>query len=189
MAGPVLWNTGEDGFGGVLPNGGTELHYKLFDVTNSVQLADPVVTEFAAWDEAPAGSAWISLSNPPVTAPFIQYKYVLTFELDALPTEALGGNWMTDDAGTSKIYLNGVDTGVASANFWELKPFSITDGFVVGTNTLEFYVGNDVGHAVTGLLVSGLGFPEDNVVPAPAASLLVALGSCAIGFLRQRRWF
>lgn len=38
MAGPVLWDTGEDGVGGVLPNGGTELHYKLFDVTNNVAL-------------------------------------------------------------------------------------------------------------------------------------------------------
>lgn len=149
----------------------------------------PIVTEYAGWDAAPAGSAWISLTNPPQTAPYVQYKYVLTFELDALPTEALSGNWMTDDAGTSKILLNGIDTGIAPSYFFSMQSFSITNGFAVGTNALEFWVGNDVGHAVTGLLVSGLGFPEDYVIPAPAASLLVALGSCAVGFIRQRRWF
>jgi len=190
MAGPVLWDTGEDGVGGVLADGAAELHYKLYNATTGDALPDPIVTTYnEAWEPAPAGSKWLSLSHPPVTAPYIWYKYVLTFELDALPTEALGGNWMTDDAGTSKIVLNGFDTGVAPANFFSLQSFSITDNFVVGTNTIEFWVGNDVGHAVTGLLVSGLGFPEDYVIPAPAASLLVALGSCAVGFIRQRRWF
>jgi len=190
VAGPVFWDTGEDGVGGVLANGQTELHYKLFDASNN-PMPDPIVTTYnEAWKPAPAGSMWISLTNPPQTAPYVRYSYRLDFWLDAIPTEDLSGAWMTDDAGTSKILLNGVDTGLPSANFFVgPQAFSISSGFQLGLNTIEFNVGNEIGHAVTGLCVSGLGFPPEYVVPAPAASLLVALGSCAVGFLRRRSWF
>jgi hypothetical protein len=76
---------------------------------------------------------------------------------------SLVGIWATDDTGVD-ILLNGTSTGLSSAGFSSFTPFSITNGFVTGLNTLTFKVDNagtspnpsGLRVEVTGLATAGL---------------------------------
>jgi hypothetical protein len=56
------------------------------------------------------------------------------------PTASMTGRWATDNTGA--ISLNGASTGNTSTDSTAFTPFSITSGFVVGLNTLDFIVDN-----------------------------------------------
>ena len=96
-------------------------------------------------------SQWISLTADSWPPGDVTYKFRTTFELvGVLPrTAVLRGRMAADDA-VRAIYLNGrkvfsrsrqsIENGVG---FAAMLPFSVTDGFVEGTNVLEFDVEND----------------------------------------------
>jgi hypothetical protein len=110
------------------------------------------------------------------------YTFRLDFDLMGIdPSKAvLAGKWGVDNIGS--IRLNGSNaTGHGGAlvisggdsNFETFHPFIINDGFVPGTNTLEFVVTNV--SAIAALNVTDLQF-----VPEPSTLLLVGIGAFVI---------
>jgi hypothetical protein len=130
------------------------------------------------------GSRWIGPSangNGPA-GPWI-YRTIFTVPPTAiLSTVNVTGDWATDDPGTD-IRINGTPTGQTSGSFTSLTPFSVTSGFIFGTNTLDFYLTNAGGP--TGLRVDHISGSFQ--IPEPTA-LALACGGMISGFvLRPRR--
>jgi len=155
---PGLYYTGVDNTGTVLPVGTSEQHYEM----TGPSYPATVITASPYWIKPSAGSSWIGPSNGNVNDPLGDYSYVLTFDLTGLDpaTAVISGGWATDN--TAKILLNGIDTGISKPlyGFTSLDSFTISSGFVPGTNTLEFVVSNRPEGAgsinPTGLLVANL---------------------------------
>jgi hypothetical protein len=80
------------------------------------------------------------------------------------------------------ILINGISTSQVSAGFSSLVGFSVTSGFNVGLNTLDFLVGQ-VGGGPTGLRVDKI-FGSYNV-PEPTSAALALL--CLGGIVMRRR--
>jgi hypothetical protein len=75
------------------------------------------------------------------------YSYQTSFDLTGydLDKVKLVGGWAVDNLGTD-ILVNGNSTGLTSAGFGGLTPFTLTSaqGLVAGANTIEFVVTNGI---------------------------------------------
>ena len=101
------------------------------------------------WAVAPPGSRWIGpvAAGSHVGGPYV-YKMLFNFPA---ATGLITGFVASDDSFNLK--LNGVSIVAVGSNAWTpLTAFSISSGFVVGTNTLEVDV-TELGFVSTGLLV------------------------------------
>jgi hypothetical protein len=98
-----------------------------------------------------------------------------------LGSVVLTGTWATDDPGLD-IFINGNSTGQVSGGFGVLVPFSVTSGFNVGLNTLDFLVGQ-VGGGPTGLRVDAIRGRYS--IPEPASFLLAAISVGGMLMLRR----
>jgi hypothetical protein len=76
-----------------------------------------------------------------------------------------------------------LSTGQISAGFSTLVPFSITSGFQIGLNTIEFLVQNAGGP--TGLRVDKIR-GDYSLIPEPATLGLAAAGLGVIATMRRR---
>ena len=151
---PGLYNTGVNDSGVTLANGAVDPHYRL------VQSADGSATGPSAfvvtdtlfpivsgpWLASSAASKWIGpMANQSTGNLPGDYKYRLTFSLTGLEpaTAVITGRWSSDNAGAA-ILLNGVATGITyDGNFGAFSaPFTISSGFIDGTNALDFVVNN-----------------------------------------------
>lgn len=149
---PGLFNTGIGTNGALLPSGTVDPHYRL------IQSADPSFRGPNAFPVNDSGfpippwlangpnSKWIApQANQGTGNQPGDYRYRLLFDLTGLdPTTAvITGRWSSDNTGPD-VLLNGVSTGVTSdGNFAALgNPFTISSGFLDGTNTLDFIVNN-----------------------------------------------
>ncbi len=201
----IIFNTGVDDFGSLLPDGAIDPHYTL---VSSPDPGFPGPNAFVAqqggwvwgyWVPDSATSKWISpATNPSATQyPLTgNYVYQTTFDLTGLDpsTAQISGIWTTDNAGVD-IILNGTSLGyttpdAAFAHFDGTHyAFTILSGFVDGENILQFVVHNDgTPRSPTGLRVelSGSADPE---VPEPATLALAGLGLLAGAALLRRRSF
>jgi hypothetical protein len=190
---PGLFNTGTDAAGNALVggNGVADPHYTVLSsdipgVTTGVS----AVTYFVPSAYAPedTDSRWISHSSTgsPGSGSTV---FRLSFDLTGLDPETavINGVFAADNA--ALIFLNGTSTGLTVPQFNFLVPFSITDGFVAGVNTLDFRVTDEfppmafrVDDLVgTADLLDGGPAP----VPAPASLALLGLGAAALGLRRR----
>ena len=154
---PGIYNTGVDAGRAVLTDGAVDPHYKLI-----VNADNPASTDAFAqstipsppWIPASIKSRWIG-PYLEATAAVGNYTYQLPLDLTGYDpaTAFLAGSWAADDSGS--LFLNGADTGFRSASFSTFSTFMLTNGFVSGTNTLEFRVVNG-GDNPTGLRVENL---------------------------------
>jgi hypothetical protein len=182
-----IFNTGVDDTGQVLPVGSSELHYELTGPISPASVVEPN----RLWIAAPAGSAWIGPTSGNTADPLgdYDYTYTLTFDLTSLDhsTATITGEWATDN--DAVILLNNVNTGITNIDFLALYPFSISDGYIPGINTLQFVVTNQPGSGSnpTGLLIANLS-GEASVVPIPAAVWLFGSGLLGmIGVARRKK--
>jgi hypothetical protein len=182
---PGLFNTGVDEDGKKLGDKASEIHYDL-----SGRDSDTFVISDGsrpkAWTPSRGQSAWIGPENGTGAAAPGRYWYTLSFDLSGLDpsTAFISGAWATDN--NSEIYLNNDQTGFEKDifGFRELEYFELTDGFLHGKNTLQFWVNNE-GRGPTGLLVSDLtGIAAE--IPIPAAVWLLGSGLVAVIGLRRR---
>ncbi|EEF62338.1 beta strand repeat-containing protein [Pedosphaera parvula] len=152
-----LFNTGLADNRSLLPGGATDPHWQL------VQSDDPVFPGPAAivdsslpgvWLVNGPSSLWISPGDGANNAAGL-YTYRTSFLIDTMdPNNAqLSGSWVSDNQGVD-VRLNGVSLGLTNAtSLGSFSFFTITNGFVAGSNTLECVVSNSVG---AGINLSGL---------------------------------
>jgi hypothetical protein len=145
-----LFNTGVDDSGALLGGGQTDGHYKLIvnpSGTDGARVVDSTYI-LGAWLANNATSQWIGPQTNSTGVENTSYKYRLTFELHCTNNVLITGRWAADNAGA--IWLNNspiVGSGGALSdnnysNWTNWNAFTITSGFVVGFNTLDFWVTN-----------------------------------------------
>lgn len=153
---PGLYNTGVDDNNNLLPLGSVDGHYTLIGSADTNYPGPDAVVPIdfpgpSDWMTNGPNSEWISPSLTTADSPYNTpgvYVYRTTFDLSQfdISTVTVTGSWASDDDGDD-IYLNGVATGnphlnsvVTAALDW--KDFTITNGFLPATNTLDFVVSN-----------------------------------------------
>ncbi len=175
---------------GVLANGtlaapGIDLYYTDTS-SNPVYVENSPVS--GTWIDSDGLSQWIG-PDPVNGSTFAngcyQLDYQTTLDLTGYDpsTVSLSGIWATDNFGLD-ILVNGNSTGNTANSYQSWTPFTISNGFVAGVNTLDFVWGNDGGPG--GLRVeftSGTGC----LAPEPASLLLLGSGMTALGLLARRR--
>jgi hypothetical protein len=190
-----LYSTGVNSAHATMGNGSADAHYALVSSpvgSGTAFVVNPggfPVPPWVANDPVgtPGGSMWISGPVTPTTnEPNGIYDYRTTFTIGAgfnAATASIIGQLTADDR--VSVRLNGVlevpsdpDQGYGS-----LFPFSITSGFVSGTNTLDFLVEN-THDAVEGLRVNMTGTVA---VPEPGPLALAGVGSLLGGAVWARR--
>ena len=163
---PSLFNTGVDAAGNPLPNGATDPHWTVVagsgvpPVTPAAVLAE----QYSGTYTQSALSRWVWVNTNGMAATETPYTFRLTFELTVATRSnlVLSGQWAVDNV--ARILLNGASNGIGSGtlilsndvptHFGTFHPFTLTNGFVLGTNTLDF-VASDFG-GIAGLNVTAL---------------------------------
>ncbi|MBC1194229.1 hypothetical protein H0901_02745, partial [Microcystis aeruginosa BLCCF158] len=139
-----LYNTGVDDARQVLGDSIPDPHYKL--ATYPAGTVTPGVTtpnkDLAPinWVANTKTARWIGPNTASAVGPVGNYSYTTTFTLPQFSEASIVGELSVDDNITD-IVLNGVSVGkpVALSSWWtKISRFSISTGFVVGNNTLEF---------------------------------------------------
>jgi hypothetical protein len=196
-AGPAFYNTGVDDTGAQLPGGGLDPHYQLRQLTPGAYTGnanwapavamDTVIT-WSSWVK-PADARWIYITNAAnLGQDWGTYELMTTFDLSGYDpsTAVLTGQWALDQYGT--IYLNGTLIATLPDQNWnsQLNPFTITSGFVPGTNTLSFDVrfpdGGD-GMVVSGASLTAAAFPVLTIASSNGAT--VSWPTNAVGYTLQ----
>jgi hypothetical protein len=182
---PGLFNTGVDETGQVLSAGSSELHYVLSGPISSAIIATPN----PAWVQAPNGSAWIGPTSGGISDQAGDYTYTMTFDISTFDysTAIITGDWSSDNMAT--IFVNGVNTGITRSGVSTLDTFSITEDFMPGMNTLQFFVNNGVlpgGLNPTGLLVANIS-GQATIVPIPPALWLFGSGLLGLIGISKRK--
>ena len=193
-----IFNTGVDNSGNAWGSGGVpDIHYSLFAQPSPGGLTALTVTDTAfpipPWLLNNAGSRWIgpgTPNQPPFdgVGPGGSYTYRTTFNLPInaiLGSASITGDWAIDDSGTD-ILINGISTGQTYNSYAALTPFSITSGFVFGTNTLDFVIANaNFGANWTGLRVDHIA-GNYQVIPEPTTLAFACVGLMIGGCLHRR---
>ncbi|MFB2738303.1 hypothetical protein [Umezakia ovalisporum] len=138
-----LYNTGVDNARQVLADSIPDPHYTLATYPAGTEL--PGVTtpnkDLAPinWVPNTQTARWIGPKTPFANGPVGNYSYTTTFTLPEFSEALIVGELSVDDNITD-IVLNGVSVGnpVPLSSWTKIGRFSISTGFVVGTNTLEF---------------------------------------------------
>jgi hypothetical protein len=161
-SGTSVYNTGVSDSGIPLASGAIDPHYALVSSPDGSGPAAFVVIDgqFPFIPYFPGGPVW--LPNSPISewigpvadartaigGPPGEYIFQTTFDLSAneVGSAELTGRLASDN--TSRIFLNGVDTGMGASGginccFDHYTAFQITSGFVQGVNRLDFVVTND----------------------------------------------
>ncbi len=174
-----LFNTGIDATGAFTPGGSADVHYRL------TYSADPSYPGPAAivMDDAYPIDATRYMTNGPASkwiAPMLNtlgyggnlpglYVYRTAFLLDTVdPASArIEGRWAMDNVG-AEIRVNGVSAGVgAAAGYTAWASFVLTNGFVAGSNIIEFVISNAPPTGPTGFRAElrGVGLPRGAGLP------------------------
>ena len=186
-----VFSTGTTATGALAATGTADTHYALVAVPAGAGTTAYVGTNLpSVWVANTSTSQWLAPAmNASTTEPSGTYDYQTKFSLAGLDasTAVISGLIAADDIVT--IMLNGVNKGTFTG-FSAFSNFSLTSGFVAGSNTLDFMVTNSTVTTFnpTGLQVNITSATANAVVPEPASIVLVSLGGiAALGFGLRRR--
>ena len=147
---PSIFSTGLDADGAVISPGQPDPHYQLIQSAQSTPpppaIAATVIQNHPAWLANDTSSSWIGPVNPgTVNVAAGTYVYRTQFSLDGFdPTSAAVTLKVAADNRVTDVLLNGVSRGIAYVGFSAMSSsFSLTSGFLAGTNTLDFVTVND----------------------------------------------
>jgi hypothetical protein len=183
----TIFNTGVDNSNALLPAGSVDPHYLLGGGSAFAGANPPPV-----WIANGPNSQWITPTANASDAFFggVTYHYTTTFTLPVDFTSAtISGLWATDNG--SSMSLNGGPSVsmTPDVGFLVFTPFTITSGFVAGTNTLMFDVLNSGAfNSQTGLRVEISGFftPANGVPDSGSSAVLFGGGLMALGMFASR---
>lgn len=195
----TLFSTGLGTNGTALSPGRPDPHYLLMRSDYGTNPAPALVMQNnAAWLANDSASRWIGVvSNGGTSVSNGLYLFRHTFDLAGYePSGAVVLVQVACDNVVTNIALNGTLLGLAYTGFTALSaPFSITNGFVEGTNVLEFHARNTAaGPGGFRAKVSGVApryLPTNTVIAAPATthyfrSTFVVTGDVADASLKLR---
>ncbi len=147
---PGVFNTGVDDNGDVLADRVQDGHYVLTASADSTWDGPETYTvksdEFPIppWIANDAASKWITPRFDGTAVDPGDYVYTLAFDVTGFdPATAYLTALYASDDDVPIIRFNGVDAGPGYAGFGSWHGLTLTHGFVVGINTLEFVVSND----------------------------------------------
>ncbi|MEB3123438.1 MAG: hypothetical protein VKL41_19720 [Snowella sp.] len=145
-----LYNTGVDNARQVLGDSVADSHYTLATYpAGTVTVAEGNVSRAVTtpnkdlapinWIANTQTARWIGPNTASSTGPVGDYSYTTTFTLPSFSEASIVGQIAVDDRITD-ILINGVSVGnpVPLSSWTTIQRFSISTGFVVGTNTIEF---------------------------------------------------
>jgi hypothetical protein len=187
-----LFNTGLDGSGSLLGDNVDDPHYSITSQPTA-GLSDRTVTDGVfplggTWVANGADYRWIGPNTDEARGPNGVYVYSTTFTvpMDAvLSSVSIEGDWATDNSGSISLNSNATGNSIASPGFASLTAFTISSGFSLGMNTLDFIVTNSGTNSPnpTGIIVKMTG--EYTPVPIPATIWL--LGAPLLYLFRFRK--
>ena len=142
-----VYNTGMDSNHQWLPDGTADPHYEL--LTPSGMNVQSVVVKHnlkpSLWLANDPNSQWLG-AQPDGFGDVGTYRFRFWFKVCCTNDVLLSGQWAVDNAGA--ILLNGQPVpggsipGHSLDNFGTWHSFSISSGFILGQNSLDFYVTN-----------------------------------------------
>ncbi|MBE9067685.1 PKD domain-containing protein [Leptolyngbya cf. ectocarpi LEGE 11479] len=155
-----LFPTGTNNSGGLLPANAKDIHYTILETGTNPEVVG-LLHPFWLGNDSSSQWIWEKSNSSPID---VTRTFRTTFDLDDLfaPSASITGLWAADNIGVD-ILLNGISTGnhIPGGSglgdfgaFQTLTPFSISNGFVSGINTLDFIV-QDVG-VVSGFRVAAI---------------------------------
>jgi hypothetical protein len=146
---PTLFSSGVGANGAVLVAGALDPHYLLtasaYSTPPPPDIAATVMTSHPAWVANDASSMWIGpLSQGTTSVPPGRYSFRTTFDLTGFnPATALLDLQVAVDNELTNVTFNGAVASVRYSNFNAFSSvFPLTNGFVAGTNTLDFTMAN-----------------------------------------------
>lgn len=178
-----LFNTGVAANGTTLLSiGDTDTHYQFIDgasvtqaVVSNIQGAPYAVSTDSRY-------IWQTVGGPPVGT----YTLRTTFTLSGSTAGAqITGLFSTDNTGV--IRLNGTPVGSASTTFTSFTPFTISSGFVTGTNVLDFVVTNTDGPGALNVSTLRGTFVAANAPEPGSIALALTAGIPVVGIVARRR--
>jgi hypothetical protein len=145
-----VFNTGMGGPSGniLLAAGTPDPNYSLVTAPGSCTIAQVINTNTMPappWVGTGPNSQWIG-GGPNANCDAGFYVYRLAVNITCPSNAMLSGQWTADDY--AEVFLNGVSTGITAPSpgfpysFTGWHPLLLTNGFVCGTNFIDFYVTN-----------------------------------------------
>jgi hypothetical protein len=138
----TLFNTGIGTNGVVLQSGASDPHYTLSVAAQGTVGANALAMQNnAAWLANDTASSWIGvISSGANNVNFGPYGYLTRFLVSGfVPGSTRIDFRVSVDDSLTNVFFNGVPLGITAAGFGGFSAtFSITNGFVAGTNTLDF---------------------------------------------------
>ena len=152
-----LYNTGVDDARQVLGDSIEDPHYKLKTYPGATEIRGVTTPnkEFPNWVANTKTARWIGPNTAFAVGPVGDYSYTTTFTLPRCSEALIVGELSADDRITD-ILINGVSLGnpLPLSSWTTISKLSISKGFVVGTNTIEFKLHNS--HGPTGLRIDSI---------------------------------
>jgi hypothetical protein len=198
-AGPTFYNTGVDGNNQQLTGGSLDPHYQMRQVSGGAYTGNPNWTDAVAMNTSitwgswikPSDARWIYVADAAnLGQDWGTYEFMTTFDLTGYDpsTAVLAGKWALDQYGT--IYLNGNLVATLPDGNWNnnLTSFSLTSGFLPGTNILTFYVrfpdGGD-GMIVSGASLSASPLPPELTITSSRQQFTIAWSASATNYVLE----
>ena len=137
-----LYNTGVDNSRNALGDSVVDPHYTLTSSpsgTVTPAVTTPSTSIAQTWVANSTTSRWIGPNTASAVGPIGDYTYKTTFTLPSFSAASIVGTLSVDDQ-IIDILINGVSAGntVPFGSWTTVSKFTISSGFVVGLNTIEF---------------------------------------------------
>jgi hypothetical protein len=149
---PTLFSSGVGAKGAVLAPGALDPHYVLtasaYSTPPPPAILATITANHPAWLANDASSVWIGpVSQGTTSVPPGRYSFRTTFDLTGFnPATALVNLQVAVDNELTNVTFNGAVTSLRYSNFNAFSSgFPLTNGFVAGTNTLDFIMSNITG--------------------------------------------
>lgn len=180
------YNTGVTATGQVSIGGSIDQHFSSGGSTVYV-LQNPA---YWAWIGPDLASAWIGPdadSGETFSGGFYTLDYSITFNLSGYnPESVVIIGLIAVDNTLNDIRVNGVSNATPNPGFFAWTPFTLSQGFISGMNTIDFDFTNDGGPGGLRIEFTSATGTASSSTPEPVPMVLVGLTIACVGLYRRR---